>query len=185
MRLFKKISKIFEILEFSLKEDRVVWDDEALYESSVRKLGYRTIANAGARGNPVPNRPSLFILLTCLKMLLLIKTIMIWNCAAWKVFFMYRSLILAEYEHHVIMSLQFLSDSKFLWAGDFWDFLWKKSIFKRNLFYFWNFKIFEIFKILLLLQIINFPNNLFFFWKYENISNFRKFHFLWKLWNLM
>ena len=150
MRISQKISRIFKFFEFFKKERQDNWGMKRHSTSPpcgnlVDGLPH-DCHNTGARGNLVPNRPSLFIPLTCLKMFLLMKTIMTWNCDTWKVFFTYWSLILAEYEHHVIMSLQFPSDSKFLWAGHFWDFLWKKSIFKRNLFDFWNFQIFEIFK---------------------------------------
>ena len=39
MRNFKKISNNFEISSFFKRNVKCVWDDEALYESSVRKLG--------------------------------------------------------------------------------------------------------------------------------------------------
>ena len=72
---------------------------------------------------------------------------MIWNCATCKVLFMYRSLILAEYEHHVIMSLQFPSDFNFLWGGHFSRCLLKILIFSREVYVIPNnFKILKLLK---------------------------------------
>ena len=73
------------------------------------------------------------------------KTLLIWKCVTCKVFFMYRIWILAEYEHHMIMSLRFPSDFKFLWGGHFSGFFGenlefqKKSIWFSKLSKFWNF----------------------------------------------
>ena len=48
-------------------------------------------------GNPVPRAPRLFMTLTSFNMFLVDKTMLIWKCTTWKVFFMYWSLILAKY----------------------------------------------------------------------------------------
>ena len=39
IRNFKKICEILEILKKPIRKISVMWDDEALYESSVQKLG--------------------------------------------------------------------------------------------------------------------------------------------------
>ena len=78
-------------------------------------------------------------------MFLVDKTYLIRKCATWKVFFMYWSLISAEHEPHVIMSLRFPSDFKFLWGGHFSRFFGedlefqKKSILFSKISKFWNF----------------------------------------------
>ena len=56
---------------------------------------------------------------TYLNMFPVDKTTLILKCATCKVFFMYWSLISAEYEHQMIMEMRFPSDSKFPVGGHF------------------------------------------------------------------
>ena len=115
-----KMSKVFERMTILSKETLL------LYELFEREPGWRFTArcHTGARATPVPNRPSLFITWACLNMFLFEKTIMILNSTLFKMNFVYRSFILAEYEHHVIMLLRFPSDFKFSRRGHFWEIFW-------------------------------------------------------------
>ena len=130
---FPEILKKWEIpekIEISIFQKRKLsrlWDEEALYESSVWKLGWRFTArlpwfvewkwlvelwvtarrssksNTGARVSPVPNRPSLFITWACLTMFSLKKIILISKWTTFKMNFIYWSFIFTEYEHLIIM----------------------------------------------------------------------------------
>ena len=115
-----------------------LWDEEALYESPVRKLGWRFTARLPywCKMSPVPNRPSLFVTCACFEMFLLIKTI-IWNSTTFKINFVYQRFIFGEYEHLVIMQMRFPSGFKFSTVGNFLRFS------RKN----WNLQIFEIIQI--------------------------------------
>ena len=121
-----------------------------LYEFPRKPVdGLPPARHTGAIGNPIPYRPSLFITWACLDKFLLDKTYPAWRSATAEVFFMYRTLILAEYEHdHLIMQLRLPSDFKFSWGAFLRFFYWKFRFSKEIHLIFENFKFLKFSKCL-------------------------------------